>query len=287
MKKLSVIIPNLNSQIIDHTIRGLENQSLSKDLFEVIVVGRDDLGLIHQNDLVRFEHTPEVMYPGQARNYGAAQSSGEILVFIDADCVPRIDWLKVIVSRFADTDISILGGSVEISSNNIWTLTDNLSLFHEYLNIHPPGNRSLLASLNLAIRRSVFDLVSGFDDTRIASEDSDISIRLRQAGYNLFFEPQAAVHHTPPRSTLKSMLKHHYHQGKYSIKVDSRYENIGAFPRFLRTPWVLILLSPLLAAGATLRIYRSREIIRAYFLLTPLIFISKIAWCFGATRHAT
>lgn len=273
--------------MIDHTVRGLENQTLSKDLFEVIVVGRDDQGLVRQNDLVRFERTPEVLYPGQARNYGASRSTGEILIFIDADCVPRIDWLKVIYSRFCETDIAILGGSVEIGSNNLWTLTDNLSLFHEYLNIHPPGNRLLLASLNLAIRRHVFDQVSGFDNSRIASEDSDLSIRLRQAGYNLFFEPQAAVHHIPPRSTLKGMLKHHFHQGKHSIKVDSRYNDNGAFPRILRAPRILILLSPLLAAGATLRVYRSPAIIRAYFLLAPLIFLSKIAWCFGAARSAT
>ncbi len=113
----------------------------------MIAVGRDDLGLVHQNDLVRFELTPEVMYPGQARNYGVTQSTGDILVFIDADCVPKLDWLKIIYSRFTEADISILGGSVEISSDNIWTLTDNLSLFHEYLNIHSPGTRSLLASL--------------------------------------------------------------------------------------------------------------------------------------------
>jgi len=49
LKKLSIVIPNLNSPVIDATIRGLENQTLSKDLFEVIVVGRDDLGLVHQN----------------------------------------------------------------------------------------------------------------------------------------------------------------------------------------------------------------------------------------------
>jgi len=285
LKKLSIVIPNLNSPVIDATIRGLENQTLSKDLFEVIVVGRDDLGLVHQNDLVRFERTPEVMYPGQARNYGATQSTGEILVFIDADCVPRLDWLKIIYARFTEADISILGGSVEISSDNIWTLTDNLSLFHEYLNIHPPGTRSLLASLNLAIRRAAFDRVSGFDDSLIASEDSDISIRLRQAGYNLLFEPQAAVHHIPPRSTLRGMLTHHYHQGKHSIKVDSRYENNGAFPRLLRKPWILILFSLLLAAGATLRIYRSSAIIRGYILLAPLIYVSKIAWCIGAAHH--
>jgi hypothetical protein len=81
------------------------------------------------------------------------------------------------------------------------------------------------------------------------------------------------------------MLIHHYHQGKHSIKVDPRYENNGAFPRVLRKPWILILFSPLLAAGATLRIYRSAAMIRGYILLAPLVFISKIAWCFGAAHH--
>jgi len=123
-----------------------------------------------------------------------------VLVFTDADCLARPDWLPVLAGRFADPAVNVVGGGIEFASHNYWTVSDNLSMFYEYLAIQPAGERRQLPSLNLAIRRRVFAEMGGFDERypRAAGEDADLTIRLRKKGQRLHFEPRAVILHDPP-----------------------------------------------------------------------------------------
>ena len=47
----------------------------------------------HHFTSVKLIHLPQQTDPALARNIGAQQAQGEILAFIDADCVARSDWL--------------------------------------------------------------------------------------------------------------------------------------------------------------------------------------------------
>jgi len=193
----------------------------------------------------------------------------------------------VIVNSFKYPQVSVVGGAVDIDSKNFWTLADNLSMFHEYMTLQPPGTRRLLASLNMAISRQAFQSIQGFDERYPlpAGEDSDLSIRLRKAGYTLFFEPMATVLHTPPRSRFRDLIHHSFNQGRFSPKVDPRYVGDEGLPVLLRTRWVLVLVTPFLAAGATGRIFSNLSIINQYWRSAPFIYLAKIAWCLGAANH--
>ena len=159
-------------------------------------------------------------------------------------------------------------------------------MFFEYLPHHPYGTRHLLASLNLAIRRQAYNDVNGFDERYpFSSEDSDLSIRLRQTGYTLYFEPNATVIHNPSRKRLRDMLKRSFNQGKFSIKVDWRYASEEGIPRMLRTRPGLILTAPSLDLGSSLKIFWDKTIISRYAFSAPFIYLAKIAWCLGAATH--
>ena len=188
---ISVIVPNLNTLSVDRTISALDAQTFPHP-YEVIVVGMDKHGVVRESGKVHFDRSEFPLSPAQARNRGVKQAHGEILAFTDADCLPHPDWLAVIAERFADPAVTVLGGGVELDSSNYWTLADNLSMFYEYLAIHPAGERRQLPSLNLAIRRDVFEAVGGFDERypRPAGEDADLTIRLRRMGHRLYFEPR-------------------------------------------------------------------------------------------------
>src|SRR5690606_31880620 len=96
-------------------------------------------------------------------NLGAARSKGEILAFLDADCLASPDWLAVLDECFNAAQVNVVGGGITFDATNYWSLADNISMFHDYLASLPPGMRRQLPSLNLAIRRDLFAESGGFE----------------------------------------------------------------------------------------------------------------------------
>ena len=287
LKNFSVIIPNLNSPTIDKTIISLENQAINQKWFEVIIVGMDTHNLIIENELIKFIRSRNPMSPAKARNVGAKQANGEILVFLDADCQPDSNWLRILTERFSSPNTTIVGGGVYFAMNNYWNTVDNVTFFHEYLYFKKSGQRELLPSLNLAIRKSVFDIIGGFDERypSPSGEDADLTIRLRNAGHTLEFEPKAIVLHDSDRSRFKELLLHSYIEGKYSTKVDPRYNHEAGIPLWLRNRIGILIIAPILSVLVTTRIMVTPKIFKKYWYTIPFIYLSKLAWCFGAANH--
>jgi cellulose synthase/poly-beta-1,6-N-acetylglucosamine synthase-like glycosyltransferase len=284
--KFSIIIPNLDSPIIDRTIEALSRQWIQSDQFEVIVVGMDGPGLIRESTSVRFIGTDKPVSPARARNIGAGMARGEIACFLDADCIPSRGWLSCVEGWFADPNVAVLGGGVECRDSNVWIICDHLSSFHDYLVSSKAGVRQQLPSLNLAIRRTAFEHVAGFDERypRASGEDSDLTTRLRQAGFTLHFDPQLVVTHMPARRSARAVIVHAWQRGRYSIKVDPRWREFLHTPLPLRHRGLLILCAPLLALKVTLGIFAIDRSLLRWWYTAPLIWILKMAWCAGASQ---
>ena len=45
---------------------------------------------------------------GELRNFGASFGKGDIYAFLDADCVPDRDWLRIAVEKLKDNQIEFL-----------------------------------------------------------------------------------------------------------------------------------------------------------------------------------
>jgi glycosyltransferase involved in cell wall biosynthesis len=285
MIRFSVIIPNLNSPTIGQTIESVKRQTYEP--YQVIVVGMDQYNQIRETDLVHFDHSEIPLPPAKARNRGAALADGDVIVFIDADCIAQPNWLAILANCFADPKVSVVGGGVDFHSDNYWTLSDNISMFYEYLSMHPSGVKPQLPSLNLAILKQVFKDIGGFDERypHPSSEDADLSFRLRQQGHRLYFEPSAVVLHKPPRNRMHDMLQHGYYQGMYSTKVDPRYASEPGLPKLLRTRFGVACFSPLLALGVTFRIFIKYPMLFRYWYTAPAILLSKLSWCLGAAAR--
>lgn len=128
--KTSIIIPNYNMfDTLKYCIDSICNQNLTKEQFksiEVIVVddGSDVKGLdmlyeIYKNAIeskgMMFNLVRSYKNKGRAyaRNLGASVSSGEILVFIDADIVLHSTYLKETIVRHQFLDKIVLVGFKE------------------------------------------------------------------------------------------------------------------------------------------------------------------------------
>lgn len=286
MVKFTVVIPNLNSPFIARTIESLRRQEYDLSLVEVIVVGQDRYNLVQEDDLVRFLRSPVPLSPAAARNLGIKQASGEVIAFLDADCLASTTWLTVLAERYNDPEVYVVGGGVDFDRDRYWSLADNVSMFYEFMHSSPPGERRILPSLNLSARRIVFDEVGMFDERypRPAGEDADLTIRMRRAGFKLHFEPRAIVYHCPPRDSLIDLLRHSFYQGQYSPKIDPRYADEDGIPFPFRNRFGLIAGAPILATGAVFRIFALRRDLWRYWYVMPAVYISKIAWCLGASK---
>jgi GT2 family glycosyltransferase len=283
---VSIIIPNLNSPIINQVLAAIQTQNFNLSSLEILVVGLDELGLVQTNELVRLISTRTPVPPAVARNLGVRHAKGDILCFLDADCIPDKRWLSILIDRYNDNNVNIVGGGVRFWTSNYWTLADNIAIFYPYLHTAPAGTRELLPSLNLSMRREVWEIVGSFDERypRPAGEDADWAIRARLAGYTLYFEPRAFVTHCPNRSTFRDLWTHSVNFGTYSVKLDKRYHEILGHP-FVFQHWLLLLLvAPGVALWATLRVFQNRHLWR-YLHTFPAVYMAKLGWCWGASRR--
>jgi glycosyltransferase involved in cell wall biosynthesis len=282
--RVSIIIPNLHSPIIDRTLESIREQTYGLTDVEVIVVGMDKYEIVQKNELVYYYRTERPVSPAVARNLGIKVAQGEIICFIDADCVAAPDWLDVLIARYSDPSVHVVGGGIDFPRDNYWTVCDNFSWFHEVLAIAPAGMRPYLPTLNLSLHREVVEQVGGMDESFPwpAGEDTEWTTRIRLAGYALHFEPNAVIYHHHPRNTLKQILKHAYYFGYNSVKVDPRYADALRTPPFMRHSLSVLLLAPLLAAGATGRVLVN---LRHYLHTLPAIYLTKLSWCIGAARR--
>src|SRR5690606_5650061 len=94
-----------------------------------------------------------------ARNVGAAQTDDAIIVFMDADCLPTVDYLVTIDRVLAETTVNVTGSSYVLPPEPGWIE----SAWHAIHRRERDGQVNLIPSGNLIIRRKQFVEVGGFD----------------------------------------------------------------------------------------------------------------------------
>ena len=251
---------------------------------ELIIVGRDDNGLIKGQSQVRFIDTGHPVTAPVARNIGIDAAKGELLIFIDSDCIPQSGWLREHRRAHAAGHM-VVGGGVLPTGDNYWHLVYNLTMFHEIFSTAPAGERPFLPTLNLSVERCVIGEVGKLDATLKRSQDLDWTTRMKEAGYTPYFWPEASVRHEHNRRTGKQVWQDAATIGQYARQVRLRHHESLDTPSLLRDRRLTLLLSPLIALYVTSRIILRRPKTMLRRPDTWLgIYMSKIAWCWGASR---
>lgn len=282
--KASVIIPNLDSPVVDRAVASVFAQ-VGAQAHEVIVVGRDGPGRLEGEPRVRFLYTERPEWPAGARNRGIQAASGDVYVFLDADCVAEPGWLAAHLARHAAGE-TVVGGAVLYDPRPYWQLADNLSMFHNVDAHLPAGPRPFLPTLNLSVRAKAVDDVGAMDPGLRCGEDIDWTIRLAAAGHRPFLDPAARVFHRPTRTTAADMWRHWYMSGRWMVGVRQRHPTAFDGVTWIYRPLALYALAPAIAAVATARLYGAGRPGRRHPLTWPAVYATKLAWCLGAADPA-
>ena len=278
--EISVIIPNLHSQMIDQTLHSVLDQETNHSM-EIIVVGMDKWHLVEKFPEVNFIETPEPVSAPKARNIGIKAAHSDWLVFIDSDCIAQSGWLNTLLNAFEE-GWPVIGGGVKTPETPYWRLVYNLSMFHKQLSSQKRSETAFLPTLNLAVKREVVDKVGLMDEELPRGQDVDWTARMNLAGYRMLFEPSAVVEHLPARYDLQTLRKYFYKSGYYMIRVRHRYPQIFKMPGLLRSPLVWRVFAPFISAGTTAKIFLRTAEVRQHFKTLRHIYLLKMAWCRGA-----
>lgn len=190
MTKLSLVIPALNEEkFLPHLLTSLTNQT--KQDFEAVVVDGSSKDCTVEAAQSFYPKLPtlKVLVSEKAglplqRNLGAKATNGEWLVFIDADSVllpyfiERIEWFiekqkPVIFTSWFRPDS-------ETSGDALFTLISN-SFVEGSIYFHRPIAPGPLT----VIRRDVFELVGGYNESLTFGEDYDLTCRVVERGHVL------------------------------------------------------------------------------------------------------
>jgi GT2 family glycosyltransferase len=147
-----------------------------------------------------------------ARNAGARAAAGEILVFTDHDCLAERRWLRELAEAFRDPDVPAAAGET-LPMPAVSPAAEYLAMIR-----HNSAEASLArpvfpfaATANLAVRRSVFTALGGFDESLPHTDDADFSLRLRrETGRPIRFVRTAIVFHD--ERTSAAAIAHRYRQ---------------------------------------------------------------------------
>ena len=208
---VSVIVPVYNdAEGLVKCLRALVAQTYRADRYEIVVVDNgseiDISSVTSEYSIVRLAREE---LPGSyvARNKGISLSKGEVLAFIDSDCVAIPEWLQTGVDvLLATQNAGLVGGKVDFSFKNpsepnIWEAYDTVVHFNQQAYIEKEG---FSGAGNLFTTRAVFGRVGVFDAEIRSGGDREWSKRVGQAGLSLIYSDDAKVNH-PARSTYAEL----------------------------------------------------------------------------------
>ncbi|MCT0227565.1 glycosyltransferase [Synechococcus sp. CS-1331] len=130
------------------------------------------------------------------RNNVVNAATGEWILFIDDDEIADQDWLLFYKQAIISGKYDVLEGRVQPTNfpDSILWYAPSISSGGAY------------CTANMAIRRSTFQKLGGFDETfSVSHEDVDFGLRIRNAGCCSLYIQQAVVFHPARRYTFKQV----------------------------------------------------------------------------------
>ena len=232
---ISIIVPCYNEEAsIGFLLEALLRQTYPRTQMEVIIA--DGLSQDRTREIVAaFGHghpdLPVHIKDNAARsipaglNVAAAAACGEILVRLDAHCIPVPEYVARCADALEAGKGSVVGGMWEIRPGGAGFIAEGIAR----AGAHPLGVGDALYRLGAAegpvdtvpfgaFRRSLFQQMGGFNERLLTNEDYEFYTRVRQAGGVVWLDP--AIRSTYiARATLPALARQYWRYGFWKLKM--------------------------------------------------------------------
>lgn len=208
MTAVSIIIPTFHRT--ESLARLLETLSKTGFRQEIIVVeqaenhGKEFIQLAKKVKLNLLYYFLKQRSTPKAMNLGVAKAKGKYIIFLDDDVVPKKGFLEAHIKNFRDLKVGATVGRVITDGQEIESLHMHVG------RVGPLGQVSggfsstieqevdTVIGCNTAWRKDVYQKLGGIDERFTGNAlrlETDLSLRAKQLGYTLVFEPKAEVLH--------------------------------------------------------------------------------------------
>ena len=258
---VSLIIPTRDKlTLLRGTLEGLLNQTDYKPI-EIIIIDNGSVEpatLAYLEEIQQDKSVSVIRHQGpfnysQLNNQGVSYATGEIIGLLNNDLeVISSGWLTEMVTHALRPDIGAVGAKLYYANDTIQHAGVIVGLGglaghgFKFLAREAPGyhwkpfliqNYSAVTAACLIMRRRVFEEVGGLNekDLKVAFNDVDLCLRIREQGYRIVWTPYAELYHLESASrgsdnTLKKhlRLRHelNYMKAKWPLMIsDDPYYN--------------------------------------------------------------
>ncbi len=253
-RAFSIIIPTFNGAArIGNCLNALLEQTTGLDA-EILVINdgsTDDTAQV----IARY---PDVRLinqtnsgPAAARNRGAIEARGNVILFTDDDCVPTAGWVSVMLEPFHDPEIVGVKGVYRTRQSRLAARFVQVEYEDRYRRMAGMRTIDFIDTYSAAFRRDRFLEMNGYDTAFpvACAEDIELSYRMSARGWKMKFVPEAVVYHSHPE-TLRDYLKKKY---KFAFwRVLAVFKNPAKAVSDSHTPQLMkfqLLLAPMLLAA--------------------------------------
>ena len=228
-QKASIIIPTKNNfDVLKKCINSIVEKT-PPDLFELIVVDNqttDTKALWYYRELEKRNNLNLLKYQmdfnySAINNFAAKQAKGDVLIFLNDDTeIITEDWLEELIAQAIRKEIGAVGskllypdGTIQHAGIILGYCTIAGEMLKGLHGDHPGQmqranliqNVSAVTGACLAVEKSKFQLIGGFDEynLKIAFNDVDLCLRLMGKGLKNLFTPEVLLYHHESKSRGK------------------------------------------------------------------------------------
>jgi len=210
----SIIIPTFNGAArIGYCLEALAKQAEGAGI-EILVVddgSTDDTAKVAGRYPSVRVITQKNAGPAAARNRGAREAQGRVLLFTDDDCIPLPNWIDAMLDCFRDPEIVGVKGVYRTRQKSLAARFVQIEYEDKYRLMANLSSIDFVDTYSAGFIRDRFLEMNGYDTSFpvACAEDIELSYRMSARGWKMKFVPAAIVYHTHP-ATFSSYLKKKY-----------------------------------------------------------------------------